>query len=157
MEKLLNKLNSIRLKKATSNKRGFTLVELILVVVIVAILVGIAVLAFGTPGENAKHARIRSDIETLSTATQKYYADTGSWPSETELVKSDSESSGLCKTLMSVASITDPDGGGNVKKGPWLEQCPHSPYDDGKYQFTYGVSGFNIKETHSGIELRKMK
>lgn len=154
MKKLLNKLNTTRLK---SNKSGFTLVELILVVVIVSILVGMAVLAFSTSGDNAKHARIRSDIETLSTATQKYYADTGSWPSETELVSTDSSSSGLCKTLMNVAPVTDPDGGGNVNKGPWLEQCPHSPYSDGKYEFTYGVSGFNIKETHSGIELRTMK
>ena len=156
MEKLLNKLNSIRLKRK-ADKKGFTLVELILVVVIIGVLVGLALLAFGTPGENAKHARIRSDIETLSTATQKYYADTGSWPAQSELTSSDSSSSGLCKTLMSVASVADPDGGGNVKKGPWLEQCPHSPYSDGKYQFTYGVSGFNIKETHTGIQLRTMK
>ena len=70
MKKLLSLLQSYRLK--VHNKQGFTLIELILVVVIVGILVAIATMAFGNYGDKAKNARIRSDMETLATATQKY-------------------------------------------------------------------------------------
>ena len=155
MKKLLSLLQSYRLK--VHNKQGFTLIELILVVVIVGILAAIATMAFGNYGDKAKNARIRSDMETLATATQKYYADTGSWPSVSEITATDSESSGLCKILMNQVSIKDVDGGGNLKRGPWLEQCPRAPYDDGKYTFTFSVTGFDIKESHTGMQLKKLK
>ena len=154
MRKLLSVLQSYQLK---INKKGFTLVELILVVVVIGILVAMATMAFGNFGDRAKTARIRSDMETLATATQKYYADTGSWPAVNELASTDSESSGLCKILMNTVSIKDVDGGGNVTKGPWLEQCPRSPYKDAKYTFTFSVTGFDIQESYTGMQLKKLK
>jgi prepilin-type N-terminal cleavage/methylation domain-containing protein len=59
------------------NKKGFTLIELIVVMAILAILVLIAVPAFLGHTKDAEFTRLMNDARVLTDAAERYYMDTG--------------------------------------------------------------------------------
>jgi prepilin-type N-terminal cleavage/methylation domain-containing protein len=63
-------------------ERGFTLVELLIVIVILGILAGIVVFAVGNVTSNAKTNACGTEKSTISTALEAYKANTGSYPAD---------------------------------------------------------------------------
>ncbi|MCD4846825.1 MAG: prepilin-type N-terminal cleavage/methylation domain-containing protein [Candidatus Aegiribacteria sp.] len=63
-----------------NEQRGFTLVELMIVIIIVGILAAIAVPKFMGMKLNAHAARIISDYDMFRTALYRYYAVSGEFP-----------------------------------------------------------------------------
>lgn len=63
-----------------SNKRAFTLVEILIVVLIAGILVGMMLLSATNAADSAKAARIIADIKTMRSVAVLYKADHGDWP-----------------------------------------------------------------------------
>ena len=61
-------------------ERGFTLVELLIVIVILGILAGIVVFAVGNLTSNAKTNACATEKSTISTALEAYKAQTGAYP-----------------------------------------------------------------------------
>jgi prepilin-type N-terminal cleavage/methylation domain-containing protein len=61
-------------------QRGFTLVELLIVIVILGILAGIVVFAVGNLTSNAKTNACATEKATISTAAEAYKANTGAYP-----------------------------------------------------------------------------
>ena len=57
------------------NSRGFTLIELILVVVIIGILASIAIPKFGNTKEKAYVAGMKADLRNLVTAQEAYFSE----------------------------------------------------------------------------------
>jgi prepilin-type N-terminal cleavage/methylation domain-containing protein len=72
---------------------GFTLIELMIVIVILAILAGIVLFAVGGVTDRGTVAACKTDLATVSTAVEAYYAKTGNYPNDL------------------VPSLTDPAGG----------------------------------------------
>jgi len=65
-----------------SNEKGFTLIELMLVIIIIGILVAMVVPRFAGRSEQARSAAARADIEAnIATALDLYELDNGSYPS----------------------------------------------------------------------------
>ena len=60
------------------NRKGFTLIELLIVVVIIGILAAIAIPKFANTKEKAYVASMKSDLRTLITAQEAYFADNNS-------------------------------------------------------------------------------
>lgn len=56
-----------------SRQKGFTLIELMIVVAIIAIISGIAVSAFSGAGDDANRARAQADIAALNDAVGRFY------------------------------------------------------------------------------------
>lgn len=67
-----------------ANKRGFTLVELLVVLSIIALLLSIAAPRYFQHVERAKEAVLRENLATLRDALDQYNADKGRWPDSLE-------------------------------------------------------------------------
>ncbi len=68
-----------------SNKqKGFTLLELLLVIAIIAILAAIVIVAINPARQlaQARNAQRASDLNALHKAVQQYYIDEGEWPAD---------------------------------------------------------------------------
>lgn len=116
------------------NKSGFTLVELMLVVVIISILAAMVVPRLMGRSDQAREAAARADIEAnLASALDLYEVDTGTYPKTEE---------GL-DALMTAPS--------NPKiskrwKGPYIKKKPLDPWGNPyvyKFPDTHG-SGYDL-------------
>ncbi len=107
---------------------GFTLIELSIVVLILAVLAGVLVPRIGTQGAAARDARRIADMKTITAAIEQYYADHGKWPT--------------ANTNGSYGGW-DVSHDGNfiqelVNKG-YLREAPKDPINDNTYHYRYYV------------------
>lgn len=63
-----------------NNRKGFTLVELLVVVAIIGLLSTLAVVALGNARQKARDARRVSDIKQIQTGLELYFSDNNSYP-----------------------------------------------------------------------------
>jgi len=55
------------------NRNAFTLIEMMIVIVVIAILIGVLLPSFRGTQDEAAQQRARADLRTLATATESYY------------------------------------------------------------------------------------
>ncbi len=67
-----------------SRSKGFTLVELLVVLAILATLLALAAPRYFQHVERSKEAVLRQNLATLREAIDQYHADTGRWPESLE-------------------------------------------------------------------------
>jgi prepilin-type N-terminal cleavage/methylation domain-containing protein len=60
--------------------RAFTLVELLIVIIIVAVLAAVAIPKFANSSNRAKEANLRQQLKNTRAAVDRFYADTGAFP-----------------------------------------------------------------------------
>ncbi len=119
------------------NKNGFTLIEIMLVIIIIGILVAMVVPNFAGRGEQARRAAARADIETnLSTGLDLYELDNGRYPTTEQ---------GLMALLAKPTSTPVP----NNWSGPYLKKkkIPQDPWgNDYKYVApgTHNTDGYDL-------------
>lgn len=103
------------------NNSGFTMIELLVVVVILGILVGtIGVRLLQRPGQ-ARRTRSKADIKNIESALQMFKLDTGRYPNSGEGIQ---------------ALRTAPAGVKNYQKGGYLTKEPLDPWHN-TYIYTY--------------------
>lgn len=73
-----------RRENRTTRKRGFTLVEMLLVVTIIGILATVVVVKFAGVSERARIAAARDSIASISSAIDVYEVDMGKYPGSLE-------------------------------------------------------------------------
>lgn len=64
------------------NERGFTIMELLVVIVIIGVLAAIGVPAYNNLTERARTTACNANKRTLEAAAGMYYADTGNYPAD---------------------------------------------------------------------------
>ncbi len=70
--------------RKNQHKKGFTLVELLLVVTIIGILAGAVLMNFRGQTDKAKTARAKADIQNFETMLNLYEMDIGDYPTTDE-------------------------------------------------------------------------
>lgn len=77
--------------KHSHKRSGFTLIEILLVVVIIGILAGIAIPHLGGKSEKALIAQAQSNINSLGMAIQEYEMTNGDYPSSLDALLDESK------------------------------------------------------------------
>ena len=70
-----------------NRRRGFTLLELLVVMFILVLLAGVVTLAVTKRVEEAKHAKAVADIEVLGSAIDQYHLQNGEYPTTLDALR----------------------------------------------------------------------
>ena len=108
---------------------GFTLVELLVVLAILALLLTLAVPKYFTSIERAKDAALKHDLSTLRESIDKFYADKGQYPKTLEDLVED-------KYIRQLP--TDPI---TEKTSTWIFTPPEPPLEGDIYDIHSGAAG----------------
>jgi general secretion pathway protein G len=111
--------------------RGFTLIELMVVIVILGILAGLIVPRIMDKPDEARRLKAKIQIESLSSALKFYKLDNGSYPGTEQ---------GLLALVESPETGTGPK---NWRKGGYLEKgkVPKDPWGNEFIYLSPGVNG----------------
>ncbi len=71
--------------KNISQRRGFTIVELLIVIVVIAILAGISIVAYNGIQNSAKSAKLMSAVDAYKKAAHTYMSNKGRYPQPTSV------------------------------------------------------------------------
>jgi general secretion pathway protein G len=111
---------------------GFTLVELLVVLSIIALLLTLALPRYFTSLERAKEATLKHDLNTVRDGLDKYFSDNGKYPSSIDDLV---EHKYLNKYPLD--PITD-------STNTWIIIPPEPPYEGEVYDIQSGASGTAI-------------
>jgi type II secretion system protein G len=126
--------------KTLGNQRGFTLIELMIVVAIIGILAAIAIPLYANVQTRARIAKAQADTRTLSSAVSLYNAHMGALPN-------------------ALTDLTSPQTNGlNQTAGPFMASVPQPPPGGSpawaNYSYTSSTSGtFSITTTGDGTTI----
>ena len=70
----------MNLRKKMTNQKGFTLIELMVVIAIIGVLAAIAIPKFSESTASAKDAKLKADLRTLDSAIMMYYVQATAYP-----------------------------------------------------------------------------
>ena len=104
--------------KALRRSRGFTLVELLLVLVILALIGGLVLPGIIGRAEGAKVKAAASQVSRLAMAVESYYLDTGETPSSLDALVTSTGAQGWNGPYVKASSLKDPWGRNYVYQVP---------------------------------------
>lgn len=90
--------------RPTSNRKGFTLVELMTVVIVIAILALIAIPRFRNAQEKAWRAALTSDMKNLASQQELYYRDAMRYAGNLEALEAE-PSEGVTITINEATNV----------------------------------------------------
>ncbi len=123
-------------------RRGFTLVELLVVIVVLAVLAAIVLPKFMDSSTRSRESALKSDLRLLRNAVAIFHTDTGTYPSTLAgLAATSAVAQGLDKAGVA-ASIVATDW-----HGPYVQSVPNDPVSGSA--FTYGTASPNVGKVTS--------
>lgn len=79
------------MKKMLKKSKGFTLVELLIVIIIIGILAGMMMLATGSATDKAEATKVVSNLRNIKAGCVMYYADHNAWPGTVAKISSSAD------------------------------------------------------------------
>ncbi len=126
--------------KKTNNK-GFSLVELIIVIAIMAVLIGVLAPQFIKYVEKSKQSKDITNLDSCVEAVKIYYADK-SWPASVK-VEVDA-TSGAYKSSDSNSALTDAGSTNSKVTGAWTTSPSATVYADGSVTYTGSSKYYSV-------------
>ena len=104
------------MKSRRYNQDGFTLIEIMVVILILGLLATIVVQSLRGAADKAKRTKAQADMAELKTALDRYYLDNGFYPT----------------TDQGLSSLVSPPSSGrtpaNYEAGGYIERLPTNPW-----------------------------
>jgi len=116
---------------------AFTLVELLIVIVIIAVLAAIALPKFMDSGQRSKEASLKGDLKLIRNAVELFHTDTGAYPAALGDLSSTSAPSSGKDSGGNSYSITSTDW-----HGPYIRVVPTDPISGSA--FTYSTTSGSV-------------
>lgn len=127
-----------------NRQNAFTLVELLIVIIIIAVLAAIAIPKFSNSTTRSKESALRSNLKLVRNAADLFRADTGLFPKDLASLSATSAPTQGYDSTATLANITVADW-----RGPYLLAVPKDI--DGVGEFTYTVTLLGLGTTKSGV------
>ena len=121
-------------------RRGFTLIELMVVLTIVALLLTLAVPRYFGSIDKSKEAVLRENLNQMRDAISRYYADKGKYPESLDALAAEKYLRGV-----PLDPVTESDK-------TWIIVQPEDPQKGGVYDVKSGASG----RTRDGREFSQL-
>jgi prepilin-type N-terminal cleavage/methylation domain-containing protein len=116
-------------KRRVGNQKGFTLIELMIVVAIIGILTAIAFPLYANIQARARMAKAQADARTLASAVSVFSAHVGTLPA-------------------ALANLTVATTVNGITAGPFINPIPNPPAGWGAYTYATAAGGsFSISTT----------
>jgi general secretion pathway protein G len=122
--------------------RAFSLVELLIVIIIIAVLAAVAIPRFANSTTRSKESALRANLKLFRNAVELFKADTGAYPAAlADLVAASAPANGLDSSGASVAIVAAD------WKGPYLNSLENDPLSGAA--FTYSTSSPTVGKVTS--------
>jgi general secretion pathway protein G len=132
------------MRNLTNRRPGFTLVELLIVIIVIAVLAAIAIPKFVNSSARSKESSLHADLKLVRNAVALFQNDTGYYPA----------------TLSDIAAITAPANGKDSTgtsqtilssnwKGPYIATLPTDPVSGNA--LTYSTTSPTVGQINSSM------
>ncbi len=120
------------MKTRLKQQEGFTLIEIMVVILILGLLATLVVQSLRGATDKAKRTKAMADIAELKTALDRYYIDNGSYPSSEQGLQ---------------ALVTPPSQGtqtANYEEGGYIRRIPNDPWNN-PYAYQSDGNNYTLK------------
>ncbi len=134
-------------------ERGFSLIELLIVVAIIVIITAVAIPNLRTTRMQAQEASALKSIVTLNTACMAYYGSFGGYPHALSDLGPVATGASPSKTASDLLSSTmAPSGGGPANKDGYIFRYVPGAADESGNISTYTISGDPSTQGQTGVK-----
>jgi general secretion pathway protein G len=120
------------MKRRHKGENGFTLIEIMVVILILGLLATLVVQSLRGATDKAKRTKAMADIAEMKTALDRYYIDNGSYPT----------------TDQGLQALVSPPGSGNIptnyEEGGYIQKVPLDPWGN-PYFYQSDGSSYTLK------------
>ena len=125
------------------NKKGFTIVELLIVIVVIGILATLVIVTFTGIQQKARNSQRQTDINAVASHVEAFYAQHGFYPTAADLQSDDFR----IKHMRGL----DPEALRDPKQGKTESISAAAINDKTKFQYSYVPGGGSCKTAASDI------